>query len=423
MAGEGIALADVLDIGDDLLVERLDGRAHPVGLLGVMAELVGMAEGRVLGGDLAPHVPAAAFLQLGIVGCGSILASQGGVLHAAAVGDEDEIVLREVDGALPAILDDLDALCQLVVGVGAVELHVADLDAVVELDVVALQILYHGQDHGLILVVLGEAQGGEVGKTPDVVDIALDIELHLQGAVPVLKGEHGPPVEPEVGVQDLVVEVIRDLLVLQILVGGEEELHDLHGALVGDGELAVSVGVLTAVDGGTAEGVVGVLLVEPVVLVQHADALRLDGGDGAEEVPHDLKVVVHLTAAPHHVAEIFEFVAVAGAAGEVPLLQNVDMLALHLAVPHEIAGGGEGCQAAADDIGGFLIHALGLLGAGKGFVVTAGIIHREVSFRCPVSLGILCFPVVAVRIPQFPGKRNQQKAPCDKFFITGRETV
>ena len=91
--------------------------------------------------------------------------------------------------------------------------------------------------------------------------------------------------------------------------------------------------------------------------------------------------------------------------------------------PHEIAGGGEGRQAAADDIGGFLIHALGLPGAGKGFVVTAGIIHRDVSFRCPVSLGILCFPVVAVRIPQFPGKRNQQKAPCDKFFITGREAV
>ena len=389
-----------------------------------MAELVGMAEGRILGGDLAPHVPAAAFLQLGVVGRGSILAAQGGVLHAAAVGDEDQIVLCEVDGAASRRSRCTSMrLASLWPGSAQSNSTLHDLDAVVELDVVALQVLHHGQDHGLILVVLGEAQGGEVGQAADVVDIALDIELHLQGAVPVLKGEHGPPVEPEVGVQDLVVEVIRDLLVLQLLVGGEEELHDLHGALVGDGELAVGVGVLAPLLRGPAEGVVGVLLVEPVVLVQHADALRLDGGDGAEEVPHDLKVVVHLTAAPHHVAEIFEFVAVAGAAGEVPLLQNVDMLALHLAVPHEIAGGGQGRQAAADDIGGFLIHALGLLGAGKGFVVTAGIIHREVSFRCPVSLGILCFPVVAVRIPQFPGKRNQQKAPCDKFFITGRKAV
>ena len=31
------------------------------------------------------------------------------------------------------------------------------------------------------------------------VDEALDIPLHLQGAVPVLKGKHGAPVEPEVG--------------------------------------------------------------------------------------------------------------------------------------------------------------------------------------------------------------------------------
>ena len=62
LAGEGIALADVLDIGDDLLVQRLDGGAHPVGLLGVVAELVGMAEGRILRGDLAPHIPAAALL-------------------------------------------------------------------------------------------------------------------------------------------------------------------------------------------------------------------------------------------------------------------------------------------------------------------------------------------------------------------------
>ena len=56
MAGEGVALADVLDIGDDLLVQSLHGGAHPVGLLGVMAELVGMAKGRVLCGDLAPHI-------------------------------------------------------------------------------------------------------------------------------------------------------------------------------------------------------------------------------------------------------------------------------------------------------------------------------------------------------------------------------
>ena len=37
--------------------------------------------------------------------------------------------------------------------------------------------------------------------------------------------------------------------------------------------------------------------------------------------------------------------------------------------------GGQGRQAAADDVGGFVVHALGLFGAGKGFIVAAGIIH------------------------------------------------
>ena len=99
-------------------------------------------------------------------------------------------------------------------------IHVRDLNAEVELHAVALQVLDHGQDHGLILVVLGEAQRLEVGQTADVVDIALDIELHLQGAVPVFKGEHRAPVEPEVGVQHLVVEEVGDALVLKLLVRG-----------------------------------------------------------------------------------------------------------------------------------------------------------------------------------------------------------
>ena len=377
MAGERVALADVFDIGDDLLVEGLDGGAHPVGLLGVVAELVGMTEGRILRGDLAPHIPAAALFELGVVRGGLVLAAHGGVFDAAAVRDENEVVLGEVDGLLLAVADDVDALSQLVLGVRAVELDVCDLHAVVELDVVALEVLDHREDHGLVLVILREAQRREVGQTPDVVDIALDIELHLECAVPVFKGEHRAPIEPEIGIQDLVIEEVGDLLVLQLLVGGEEELHDLHRALVGDVELAVGVRVLTAVDGRAAEGIVGVFLVEPVVLIEHAHALGLDGGDGAEQVPHDLEMVVHLAAAAHHIAEVFKLVAVARAAGQITLFEHVHVLTLHLAVTHEVAGGSQRGEAAADDIGGLVVHAFGLLGTGERFIVTAGIIHKS----------------------------------------------
>ena len=87
-------------------------------------------------------------------------------------------------------------------------------------------------------------------------------------------------------------------------------------------------------------------------------------------------MVVHLTAAAHDVAQVLELIAVAGAAGEIALLQNVDVLALHLAVADQIAGCGQGRQTAAHDIGGLVVHALGLFGTGKGFIVTAGIIHK-----------------------------------------------
>ena len=416
MAGEGIALADILDIGDDALIQRLHGGAHPVGLLRVVAELVGMTEIGILRGDLAPHIPAAALPQLGVVGGGLVLAAHGGVLHAAAVGDEHQIVLRQVDGVLLAAAQHVDALGQLAGGVSAVKFHVAHLHAVVELHAVALQILHHGQDHGLILVVLGEAQGGEVGQAADMVDIPLDIELHLQRAVPVLEGEHGAPVQPEVGIEHLVIEEIGDLLVLQFLVGGEEQLHDLHSTLVGDAELAVGVGVLSALLGGAAQGVVGILLVEPVILVQHADALCFNGGDGAEQIPHDFKVVVHLPAAAHHIAQILELVAVAGAAGQLTLFQNVDVLALHLAVAHQIAGGGEGRQTAAHDIGGFVVHALRLLGTGKGFIVTTGIIHRKTSCK----LMALCFLLDGENIHPHRILFNKQKKCGEQKLFTAR---
>ena len=64
----------------------------------------------------------------------------------------------------------------------------------------AFQVTHHRQDHGFILVILGKPQGLEIGQAADMMDEALDVQLHLQGAVPVFKGEHGAPVEPEITV-------------------------------------------------------------------------------------------------------------------------------------------------------------------------------------------------------------------------------
>ena len=256
-----------------------------------------------------------------------------------------------------------------------VEFHIDDLGVVVELDIVRFQILDHGEDHGLILVVLRESQGLEIRQTAHMVDEAFDVEFHLQGAVPVLEGEHSAPVEPEVGVQYLVVKEIRDALVIKLLVGGEEQLHDLHGRLVGQGKLPVGVGILAPIDSGTAEGVVGVLFVQPVVFVQNTDALRLNGRNGVEQIPHDLKMVVHLAATAHDISHTGILPAVAGSTGDGVFLKEMDVLTFHLTIPHQIAGCGQGRQPGADNIGRLLVNALRLQRTCKCFISAACIIH------------------------------------------------
>ena len=91
-------------------------------------------------------------------------------------------------------------------------------------------------------------------------------------------------------------------------------------------------------------------------------------GHIAEHVPHDLEMVVHLAAAAHVEALGDVLAAVAAAAGQLQLFQQMDVLALHLAVADEIEGRGQTGQTGADDIGGFLVDALRLFGMSEGFI-------------------------------------------------------
>ncbi len=239
-----------------------------------------------------------------------------------------------------------------------------------------LQLMHHREDHGLILIVSRVAQSRIMGQAGDMLDVALDIELHLQRAVPVFKGEHRAPVEPEVGRENLVVEEIGDALILKLLIGRKEQAHDLHRALVADGELAVGMRVLAAVHGRAAEGRIRVFLVEPVVFVQHALTHMLEGRDIVQQIPHDLEMVVHLTAAAHHIADV-HLAAVARAARNRVFFKDVDVLTLHLAVAHEVAGRGQRRKTGADDIRGLAVHAFRLLGMRERFIIAAAVIHNR----------------------------------------------
>ena len=56
-------------------------------------------------------------------------------------------------------------------------------------------------------------------------------------------------------------------------------------------------------------------------------------------------------------------------------LQDVDLLAGHPSVAHEKARRRQACQAAADNVGLLVFHALGRKRMGEGLVVAAGIVH------------------------------------------------
>ncbi len=48
--------------------------------------------------------------------------------------------------------------------------------------------------------------------------------------------------------------------------------------------------------------------------------------------------------------------------------KQMDALAFHLAIAHQVKGGGQSRQTGADKIGGFVIDALRLFGRGKALV-------------------------------------------------------
>ena len=401
LAGAGVALADIHDVADDFLISGGNRGTHPVGGLHIAAEGVGVAVFAVLRlpCDGLPHIPrfTTAVMDAGEIGRVGLVAVAGGI-GAAAIGDENKIILDEINGLLLAVLHIDDLAGYLLVAL-CFNNDIADIHAVFDADTVALQVLDQRQNHAFILVILGETQGAEVGQAIDVVDIAAQVALHFQGAGPLLEGEHGLPVEPEVGAPKAFRQDFGDLFILQVLFRGNEQLGKGHGAFLIQRELLIGVGVLAAVYGGAAQGVVGVVLIEPIVFIQHGYTGGFDGGHIAEGIPHHLKVVIHFTAAAHIKALGDILAAIAAAAGQVQLFQQVDALAFHLAIAHQVKCGGKTGQAGADDIGGFVIDALGLFGVSKALVGSGRIIHKEAS--CNIGFGnAVPFDAPIVSLPE-----------------------
>ena len=267
------------------------------------------------------------------------------------------------------------------------EIDILHFHVVVELHAESFQILDHRQNHRLILVVTGKTQRTEVRQSANMMNISTDIQLHLQRTMPIFKSEHSAPVHPEIRIENLIVEIIRNFLAVQFLIRREEQLHDLHRGFVRQIEFAVRACVNTARFRGAAEREVGIFLVQPVILVKYGNAFRFDGWNGTEHVPHHFEVVVHFTAAAHHIANAGNICAIAGASRNRVLFEYVNVAARQLRISHQVTGCGECGQAGADDVRVLAVHAFGFLRSGECFVIAVGIIHDCLLW---MSLHILC---------------------------------
>jgi len=168
-----------------------------------------------------------------------------------------------------------------------------------------------------------------------VVDEAVQVQLHLQRRVPLLEGEHGAPVQPEVAVQKIAPQHLVDALVLHLCAGGQEKFDDVLLGLLGQREQAIGVRVLAPIDGGALQRVVGIVLVEPVELVEHTGIRDLQRRDGAEQVPQAFEVVLHLAPASDHEALLGLLDTIERTARQRLLLQDGDAMTRHVGIAHE----------------------------------------------------------------------------------------
>ena len=308
----------------------------------------------------------------------------------ASVGDKYEVVFGKNDAFFHAIYLAFDCRCDLLV-VFEFKDHVGNFCVELEVNACFFQIFLHRKDQRFVLVVFGEFQGTEIRKSCNVMDETLEVELHLQGTVPVFECEHGSPVQPEGGVKYFVVENIFDGLIVEVFVLCHEEFHDLHAALLAEIEFAVCMSVFAAVYSCTAERVVRVMFVQPVIFVQNRNTRCFNGRNAAEQIPEAFEVVFHFTAASHDVAACRIKDTIAGTTGNVHGFEDVDMRTRHLCVTDKEAGCGKRCKTASDDVSVFVIYAFRFLRAGKCFVVTICIVD---AFAVLFVFAAFCIAVV-----------------------------
>ena len=146
--------------------------------------------------------------------------------------------------------------------------------------------------------------------------------------------------------------------------------------------------IFSTIHSCSAKRVVRIFFVQPVIFIQNRYARCFDGRNAAEQIPQALEMILHLSAASHHITAGRIKDTVTGPSGDIHCFQNVDMGSFHLPVSYQKAGCCQRCQSASDNVSIFAIDTFRFFRSCKSFVVTVAVINTFAVLFIFSTLGI-----------------------------------
>ena len=260
-----------------------------------------MSKCRILTGNIFPERPASAVSDFRISRRGMILITVNRSFRTASIGNKYKIIFRQRNFLCLAMYLAFNGSGCLLLSLH-LKTDIGHFRSELELHPCPFQIFLHRKNERFILIISGKFQCGEIRQSTDMVNKSLEIPLHLQGTVPVFKCKHRTPVKPEIRTKYFVIKDILNRLIIEIFVFHKEQLHDLHAALLTQTEFAIGMGILSPVHGCTAQRIVGIMFVQPIVFIQYRCIRHFQRRNASEQIPQTFKMILHLAAATHDIA-------------------------------------------------------------------------------------------------------------------------
>ena len=198
------------------------------------------------------------------------LIAVAGSVGAAAVRDEYEVVFDQVDRFHRFVFHVHDLFRDLF-AVFFFDHNVFHVYAVFDFYAVRFEIFRKRQNHAFILIVFRETKGGKIGQAVDVVHVSAKIPLHFQRAGPALECEHRLPVQPEIRRPETFGQYVGNLLAFKVFFGRHEKFGKGNRGFFIEIEFFIRVRVFAAIHRGAAEGIIRIVLVQPIVFVENGD--------------------------------------------------------------------------------------------------------------------------------------------------------